>query len=97
MKSSVILGILFSLLSIPTTMAFPKPVAAPAAELGPAVASRAYTEVMALVSVEDKHGIQCRKCPRDDCPEVGTPLHKGTPMTLRCFTTDNTTTVKGDP
>ena len=67
-------------------LALPEPVAAPA----PVEFEKRDTACVVKVD-----GLRYRTCPRTSCTAVGQyPI--GTPITMRCYTVENTTVVNGD-
>jgi len=82
-------------------LALPEPVAAPAAERpaptvypGPPVKVRELEkrDIDGVVKVD---GLRYRTCPRTSCTAVG-QYSIGTPITMKCYTVENTTVVNGD-
>jgi len=83
-------------------LALPEPVAAPAAELpaptvysGPPVAEARELERRDNAGVVQVDGLRYRTCPRTSCTAVG-QYAKGTRVTIKCYTRNNTTVVNGD-
>jgi len=82
-------------------LALPEPVAAPAAELpAPTVYSGRPVEARELerrdnAGVVQVDGLRYRTCPRTSCTAVG-QYAKGTRVTIKCYTRNNTTVVNGD-
>ena len=76
-------------------LALPEPVAAPAAVYpGPLVEMREL-EKRDNAGVVQVDGLRYRTCPRTSCTAVG-QYPKGTYITIKCYTHDNTTVVNGD-